>query len=481
MQVAILSDIHANLQAWNAVLLDARSLDVDTMFCLGDIVGYGPNPAEVLSSVHANVEHLVLGNHDAVVCGKLKADLFNDSAADLIRWTGTQLNNKAVNFLADLPLTIDCGDFRCCHGDMCDPSAFNYISEAEDAADSWQHVKGNLFFVGHTHEPAIFILGESGIPRTVEPQDFIVEDSRRYVVNPGSVGQPRDGHALASYCIFDTDTRSIFWRRVPFDIDEYCKAVSAAGLDESVNWFLNFDPRNRTATARDYADFSPATQAADKATQVVEVKQFDLLASRARRWKASFTIALTALILLLGSAATMGFLPATKEVIVPASAPLPSRGPLLADLKIDATPYLPLSDYTLHIGNKRRQTVSISDYAEDGLLCIESTSDAPVILITPPIPAKHGEKLSFELLLRKSSEFSGSAVAFISLTKEVDGVREESRRYLIKEPNMQRKGGFRLAKQTVTLPANTTHVSFGLSAEFSGTLEVAMLRLERKD
>ena len=151
MQVALTSDIHANLQAWNAVLLDIRSLGLDNVFCLGDIVGYGPNPAEVLSSVHSNVEHLVLGNHDAVVCGKLKADLFNDSAAELIRWTATRLNNKAVNFLASLPLTIDCGDFRCSHGDLSDPAAFNYISEPEDAAPSWMRTEGHLFFVGHTH------------------------------------------------------------------------------------------------------------------------------------------------------------------------------------------------------------------------------------------------------------------------------------------------------------------------------------------
>jgi len=127
MQVAIISDVHANMQAWNSVLLDIRSLDLDSIFCLGDTVGYGPNPAEVLSSIHTNVEHLVLGNHDAVVCGKLKPDLFNDSAAELIRWTSKQLNNQAVDFLASLPLSIDCGDFRCSHGDLADPAAFNYI------------------------------------------------------------------------------------------------------------------------------------------------------------------------------------------------------------------------------------------------------------------------------------------------------------------------------------------------------------------
>lgn len=481
MHVAILSDIHANLQAWNAVLLDARSLDVDTMFCLGDVVGYGPNPAEVLSSVHANVEHLVLGNHDAVVCGKLKAELFNDSAAELIRWTCTQLNNKAVNFLASLPLTIDCGDFRCSHGDMSDPAAFCYISEADDAADSWRDVEGNLFFVGHTHEPAIFVLGESGIPRAVEPQDFVVEDDKRYIVNPGSVGQPRDGHALASYCIFDTDTRSLFWRRVPFDIDEYRNAVSAAGLDESVNWFLNFDPRNRAVTARDYADFSPATLPADKATQAVEVKQFDLLAARARRWKASFTLALIALILLTGAAGTMGFLHATREITMPAKHQSTPEHPLLADLGIDDTPHLPLSDYTIHIGNKRQQTVYFCDSAKERLMCMKSTSDAPLILQTAPIPAESNQKLSFELAIRKSPDFKGSAAAFVSLTKNLNGVSEQTRRYLIKEPNMSRKNGFLVAKQTFTLPANTTHVSFGLTAEFNGTLEISTLRLEDKD
>ena len=325
------------------------------------------------------------------------------------------------------------------------------------------------------------MLGESKIPRIVEPQDFIVEPDRRYIVNPGSVGQPRDGSALASYCIYDTETCSVYWRRVPFDLDEYKQAVAKAGLDESVNAFLNFDPRNGAQRARDITDFSPATAECDKATQVVELKELDLLASSARKWRTSFTAVLLVMMLFLSALGTMGFLHATKELSIPAASQHEREGALLAKLAINESPTIPLSDYNLLLSNKRRQTVCIRDEDDIALLCIKSASEDSVILVSTPIPASPGQKMSFELLLRKSQDFKGSAIAFISLAKNVDGVSEKSPRHLIKEPNLPRKGGFLLGKQTFNLPANTTHVSLGLSGEFTGQIEIADLRLERKD
>ena len=131
MRFAIVSDLHSNLQAWNAVLLDIRSQKLDRIICLGDVVGYGPDPAEVLRSVHANVNHLVLGNHDAVVCGKMDETLFNESARQIIDWTRGQLNREARRFLGSLPLSLDAGLFRCAHGDFSEPGAFNHATEAK--------------------------------------------------------------------------------------------------------------------------------------------------------------------------------------------------------------------------------------------------------------------------------------------------------------------------------------------------------------
>jgi len=155
MRFAIVSDIHSNLQAWNAALLDIRCNSIDKIVCLGDVVGYGPNPAEVLKSVHENVDYIVLGNHDAVVCGKMDASLFNDQACEIIEWTQAQLNNNAVKFLNSLPLSLASPAFRCTHGDFSQPEAFLYIIDPEDAVASWQTREEQLLFVGHTHTPNI--------------------------------------------------------------------------------------------------------------------------------------------------------------------------------------------------------------------------------------------------------------------------------------------------------------------------------------
>lgn len=482
MQLALVSDIHANLQAWNAVLLDIRSLDVDSILCLGDIVGYGPNPAEVMTSVHSNVEHLVLGNHDAVVCGKLSSDLFNDVAAQVIRWTRGQLNSKAVRFLESLPLTIDCGDFRCSHGDMSDPAAFHYISKAEDAAFSWSKVPGGLFFVGHTHEPAIFILGESGVPRSVEIQDFIVEDDRRYVVNPGSVGQPRDGLALSSYIIYDTESRSVYQRRVPFDIDSYKSAVVHAGIDESVSWFLEYDPRNNVELARDITDFSPPSEECDKAAGVIELQELDLLRTDAKRWRRSFAAALASMLVLVSAAGCLLISNATKRKVIPAGGGVQSSGSgMLVSLKLDEAPFLPLSDFDIELGNRRQQKPEIVQESDGPVLSISSNRKTPVILISRPIPSKAGDRLSLEALIRKSSDFEGSAVAFISIYREIGGRAQITERFMVKEPNLVRRNGFMLAKQTFELPADTTHVSLGLSAEYTGSIAIADLNLSLRE
>ena len=144
MRYAIVSDLHANLPAWTAVLLDLRSLDADRIICLGDLVGYGPQPAEVLRSVYAEVNHVVLGNHDAVVCGKLDGSLFNETARQIILWTRDRLNAQALRFLRSLPLSLRGGGFRCAHGDLADPAAFRYVIDPADAAPSWSAVEDRL-------------------------------------------------------------------------------------------------------------------------------------------------------------------------------------------------------------------------------------------------------------------------------------------------------------------------------------------------
>ncbi len=127
MRYAIISDVHANLQAWDAVFTDIRSNDIDQIICLGDIVGYGPSPAQVLEQAYAHVHHFVLGNHDAVLAERLGADCFNERARALIEWTRRRLDARASRFLGQLPYVLEGKSFRCAHASPAAPAQFGYV------------------------------------------------------------------------------------------------------------------------------------------------------------------------------------------------------------------------------------------------------------------------------------------------------------------------------------------------------------------
>lgn len=329
MRYAFVSDIHANLQAWNAVLTDIATQRVDRILCLGDTVGYGPDPAEVLASLYRHVDGFCMGNHDAVVCGKLDARLFNDHARQMIAWTRGHLADKAVRFLASQPLMISGPGFRCTHGDFTQPAAFHYIADPESAAPSWQAAPEPLLFCGHTHVPALFVIGKSGTTHALEPQSFVLEAGKRYLVNPGSAGNPRSGDALATYCIYDSDAGSVCWQTVPFDLDACRAAIRAAGLDEADTGFLALDPRRRLATVRETVDFAPARNAAEQAQGVTAVSELAQLSRTARRWKRTAAAAIG--IGLVSAAAALGIAlrrpPAATGALMLPPAELPAAMP----------------------------------------------------------------------------------------------------------------------------------------------------------
>ena len=259
-------------------------------------MGYGPNPARVLESVYTEVDHFVLGNHDAVICGKLDADLFHDSARQIIEWTRGRLASHAVDCLAGVPLTLAGEPFRCAHGDFSTPAAFHYVIDPQDAVASWEAVPEPLLFVGHTHKPGIFVLGRSGTPHALEPQDFVLETGKRFLVNVGSVGQPRDGEARACYCIFDADEGALYWRRIPFDIDAYRCALEDAGVSSEPSYFLRHDPRAGTPPVRKLLRFSPPETPDQHARDAVEVQTIETLRRQATRWKRLLAVSLLGLI-----------------------------------------------------------------------------------------------------------------------------------------------------------------------------------------
>lgn len=488
MRYAILSDVHSNLQAWNAVLLDIRSVGVDRIICLGDIVGYGPNPVQVLESVYAGVDHFVLGNHDAVICGKLDDSLFNDSARSVLEWTKDQVGRNARQFLSKLPLALDGVTFRCAHAEFSEPGYFNYITEPQDALPSWNAVKEQLLFVGHTHVPAIFLLGRSGTPHVVPAQDFAIEQEKRYLVNTGSVGQPRDGDARASYCVYDQEAGTVCWRRIPFDIDAYRNAVIAAGISLSASYFLDHDPRKRVRPLREMLSFSPA-KSPDKAAQnVVAVHTLEVLQKRVRKWKLLFALAAVLLLVLLLGVSWAWVRNAGRQVTIGDTAPVAptSAASFAEDTNMLSLPpgEIPagqvIPGWTLSLLNRHGQQASIETVGTDKAPSLVLKSDGNELRLSSQcFNAKPNMKFHMEALFKPAPGFKGDVFIWIELTRRTpDG--EQTNHINQKAPSLKRKDGWLLATSTFTLPAGSESIRFEIYGKFRGRLQITDIQLMRK-
>lgn len=484
MRIAIVSDVHANLQAWNAVLFDIRSHRVDQIVCLGDIVGYGPNPAEVLQSVHSTVNLLVLGNHDAVVAGKLSDELFNEKAQTLVRWTRAHVNEQAVRFLESLPLSLDTGEFRCAHGDLSDPAAYHYVIEPNDALASWETVDHQLLFVGHTHKPGIYLMGPSETPHIIEPRDFRLEPNKRYLVNAGSVGHPRDGDPRACYCIYDTQKESLYWRRIPYDIDAFRAAVKREGFPEDAFHFLGCDPRAAVQPLREQLDFSPATSPKQAARNVVELREVDILRRHARRWRNRF-LALLASAIVAGS--IMGAVlheqasrtATIRDTAVPHYSAA-SAAPGINLLPVPKPhPSIPgaISGWNIHLGRRRQQSVGIvtMQNGASGVAMKSRTAEAPMAVYSPPVKVKTATKFCAQVMVSRSPDFEGNLALHLVETRNNAG-RVQT---LVKvvNPGIKRKDGWLEAKHTFITATNAVSVEFRAEGAFTGSVILTDLSL----
>ncbi len=221
MKYAILSDVHANLDALERVLDDAQRCHADRVICLGDIVGYGPLPKETLHRVRASSALVVAGNHDDAVSGRLDAANFIDLAGDAVARHRDALARDDLAYLKTLPYVAKIEGALLAHGDLTDAKAFNYIDGTEAAEANFAATDAPLVFVGHTHVPCIYLTGQSGRVYALGAEDFVMEDGKRYIVNVGSVGYPREsnGQCLSSYVLYDTDERSVRYRLLPFAVN----------------------------------------------------------------------------------------------------------------------------------------------------------------------------------------------------------------------------------------------------------------------
>ena len=257
MRYAIISDVHANEAALRAVLTDAADEKVEKIICLGDVLGYGPEPVAALELVYRRAHVCLAGNHDDAVCGRFPVEDFTDFAAAAVLRHRAAITHEAADWLAHLPYTCEFEGFACAHGDFSDPQNFNYVLEAEDAVPSWDARTEQLLFVGHSHQPCIFVLGASGTPHRIDAADFTLEDGKRYIVNPGSVGYPRSGDCRSSYCIYDDAERTVEFRTLPFDLDSYAEKMHGQGLNEAP-WMLARAAERRRPAVRGKAKFGRA-------------------------------------------------------------------------------------------------------------------------------------------------------------------------------------------------------------------------------
>ena len=231
MRIVVIADIHGNLAALQAVLADARLHGgIDVLWCLGDLVGYGPQPGDCIETIGGLNAVVIAGNHDRGAIGKLNTSYFNPAAAEVLQWTAEQLTPAQADYLGRLPLIMEYEQFLLVHGSPSDP-LLEYILSAGIAERNFDLHAFKYCMAGHSHIPVAFRNeNDGGKPIGLQPGVGLVLGDRRMIVNPGSVGQPRDGDPRASYGVYDTEANMFRLQRVEYDIQATQDAMMAAGL-----------------------------------------------------------------------------------------------------------------------------------------------------------------------------------------------------------------------------------------------------------
>jgi predicted phosphodiesterase len=228
MRFAILSDIHSNLEAFEAVLADARARDCTQFVCLGDVVGYNANPHECVERVREMDCPIVKGNHDEQASLTESSRDFNELAEHAIEWTRDNLTEEDKEWLRGMRLQRQVRDFTIVHATLDTPAQWGYVFNNLDAAASFTYQHTAVCFFGHTHVPMAFIRDE-GIKR-VRIEQLRIDMTKKYFINTGSVGQPRDADWRAAYCIYYLDKNVVEQRRVKYDLATAQKKIIKAGL-----------------------------------------------------------------------------------------------------------------------------------------------------------------------------------------------------------------------------------------------------------
>ena len=228
MRYAVLSDIHSNLEALEAVLTDAGAQSCDQYVCLGDVVGYNANPSECVKRIQDLGCPVVKGNHDEQATFPASSERFNELAERAIEWTRERLNEQDMKWLGSLPLQQRVHDFTIVHATLDTPGQWGYVFNNLDAVASFTYQRTPVCFFGHTHVPMVFVRDE-GVRRETS-EHIRIELGKKYFINPGSVGQPRDGNWRAGYCIYDIENNLVELLRIKYDLSTAQKKITKAGL-----------------------------------------------------------------------------------------------------------------------------------------------------------------------------------------------------------------------------------------------------------
>ena len=234
MRIGIFSDVHANIEAMNAVVDAFRSERIDKYVCIGDVVGYGASPNECCDLIRKLASFTILGNHDAAVAGRMDYSYYYDAARQALDLHARQISPENMQWLRNLPYEVREGDITFCHGSPINLEEFEYIFSVEQATrclEIWDDL-GAVTFIGHSHLCKSFALTKSEVFEVVATK-FEIRPEHKYIVSVGSVGQPRDYDPRASYTVYDTEERTFEFLRTSYDIDAAAQKILGSQLERN--------------------------------------------------------------------------------------------------------------------------------------------------------------------------------------------------------------------------------------------------------
>ena len=232
MKIAVISDIHGNLEALTAVLRDIESRQVEGIHCLGDVIGYGCDPQACLKLVEENCDTKLIGNHEYMLLGRSSVEQCNPSAQESFKWTQNELTDFDMALIEKYEIQRKIDDVLFVHASTYKPEEWHYIVNREQAGRAFNNLDESVCFFGHSHLPTIFLEMPHELPRIKTGHDFLMDPDQRYLINVGSVGQPRDNDPRACYVVADTDTGDVYFNRVDYDVKTTQEKMANARLPQ---------------------------------------------------------------------------------------------------------------------------------------------------------------------------------------------------------------------------------------------------------